>query len=278
MLTRVALPRDWRSRDPFRFIPALLLSLLLLSLLCGCATQKSVATRPFSFGADTFAFANELLWSYDYDSAGNWKTEKRQPKPDYAQRCFVLARSTQQFFRHACFDLSREKLHPSEYRQIIQQVVSRNPRISSAPGRKVVIPGFADLRDFSKEFEQVLKQECGGRWQSYFQRGHWRMIFPFTRPHQAKTAENLFTTIPKYSTTVLHLVRFPQLTINHAVLVYQAEETELGFEFLVYDPNTPEGPAKLRYDKVTRTFTFPPNDYFRGGRVDVYEVYHHWAY
>ena len=51
----------------------------------------------------------------------------------------------------------------------------------------------------------------------------------------------------------------------------RARET---IRFAAYDPNAPDAPATLSYDRATRTFTLPHNTYFRGGRVDVYEIYH----
>ncbi len=77
---------------------------------------------------------------------------------------------------------------------------------------------------------------------------------------------------------VVHVVRFPQLTINHAVVLFAATETTNEIRFATYDPNNPAHPAVLTYDRASRTFNFPANDYFPGGRVDVYEVYRDWRY
>ena len=77
---------------------------------------------------------------------------------------------------------------------------------------------------------------------------------------------------------VVHLARFPKLTINHALVLFDAKETDNQIEFQSYDPNQPESPMKLTFDRATRTFLLPANHYFPGGRVDVYEVYHRWDY
>jgi hypothetical protein len=34
----------------------------------------------------------------------------------------------------------------------------------------------------------------------------------------------------------------------------------------------------LTFDRATRTFSFPFNDYWPGGRLDVYEIYRSWKY
>jgi hypothetical protein len=60
--------------------------------------------------------------------------------------------------------------------------------------------------------------------------------------------------------------------------LFDVTETETEIRFAVYDPNQTEKPTSLTYDRARRTFSFPPNDYFIGGRVDVYEVYRGWCY
>src|SRR5690606_21314728 len=84
---------------------------------------------------------------------------------------------------------------------------------------KIPIPGYANLREFSVDREQLLKEECGGAWRSYFQRGNWRMILPFSRRHQERASDKLKNSLQNHGVAAVHLVRFPQLTINHAVLL-----------------------------------------------------------
>jgi len=68
------------------------------------------------------------------------------------------------------------------------------------------------------------------------------------------------------------------LTINHAIVLFDSTHTDGEIMFSTYDPNKPDKPTVLTYHRDTRTFTFPANDYFPGGRVDVYEVYRDWRY
>ena len=85
------------------------------------------------------------------------------------------------------------------YRQLIRAVIARNPRISCEPDEQIVIPGFAGLREFSRAQEKNLKAACGGAWRSYFLRSHWRMISPFSRAHQSRTAGSLVAALQKKS-------------------------------------------------------------------------------
>lgn len=237
------------------------------------------APRRFEFARDTFAFPNELFWEYRIDpAAGTTTFQRREPSPAYAHRCFVLARAARQFFHHARFEPALPAATDDACRRLVRTVLARNPRRHCAPADRVVIPGFANLRSFSAAREALLKATCGGAWRSYVLRSHWRMVFPISRPHQARTAAGLATGIAAGGTPVVHLVRFPQLTINHGIVLFGAAATPTGTRFAAYDPNLPERPAVLDFDLASRTFEFPANSYWAGGRVDVIEIFRNWLY
>ena len=250
-------------------------------MLAGCALPPSkVAPNPraFDFKQDTFSYANELVWEYHFDEQKRWVSQPRKPAPDYTHHCFVVARSARQFFEHARFAPQLPVADAATYARLIEQVVSLSAGRPLDERHRIIIPGFANLHEFSRAHEALLKQHCGGAWQSYFQRGHWRMVQPFTRHHQAQTAENLTQEIHHNHPPVVHVVRFPQLTINHALLLFDVRESGNQIRFSAYDPNRPDAPTELTFDRDSRTFQLPGNDYFPGGRVDVYEVYRGWLY
>jgi hypothetical protein len=254
----------------------MLLGILIAVSGCTAPSKKTaVAARPFSFQHDTFAYPNELVWEYRYDEQGRWTSRRREPPPTYYQHCFAVARTAKLFFEHARFDATQSPADEGTYRRLVRQVVSRNPRKLPVDSKRVTIPGYPDLRSLSQAHEKLLKQECGSALESYFQRGHWRIVFPFNRRHQDRTAQELVKRLQQRGAVVVHLVRFPQLTINHAVLMFDAESTAQGIDFAVYDPNQPAHPVTISYDRTSRTFYFPANHYFPGGRVDLQEVYRH---
>jgi hypothetical protein len=240
-----------------------------------------VTTRPrrFDFEQDRFAFANELVWEYHFNSAaGKMTVARRKPKPDYTHRCFVLARAARQFLYHARFDPDRPIADDATYRRLIRAIVSRNPRLPSAPEHALAIPGFGSLRQFSEAKEDLLKSECGGAWRSYVLRSHWRMVFPISRRHQARTAEGLAEAIRGGISPIVHLVRFPRLSINHGMVLFGVTEANKGLHFDAYDPNDPERPTRLSFHAGTRTFSLPANRYWAGGRVNTIEIYRNWFF
>ncbi len=268
--------RHWGSWSLATF-----LLLLLVGVVSGCATAQggsAHSNRRFEFGADTFAYANELVWDYGYDSSGRWTAHKRTPKPSYTLHCLVVARSARQFFEDARFAPEQAKVDAKTYARLVERVIGVNPRKPLPEADRIVIPGYADLREFSSANEQLLKDHCGGAWQSYFARGNWRMIFPFTRRQQSKVAQRLLDHFRPDHPLIVHLSRFPQLSINHTVLVFGATDSGNEIRFDIYDPNEPSHPTALVFDRSSRTFLLPATPYFPGGRVDVYETFHRWDY
>jgi hypothetical protein len=233
--------------------------------------------RRFNFARDTFAFENETFWEYHFDTAaGKTSFSRREPKPSYAHRCFVLTRAARQFLFHARFDATQKAGDDQACRRLIRAVMARNVRLPAAPEKQIVIPGYADLRQFSQARELLLKGECGGAWRSYVLRSHWRMVFPISRAHQARTAASLDASLKHKVPPIIHLVKFPALTINHSMILFAAAETGQGSEFQAYDPNNPAQAVRMSFDRETNTFRLPPNRYWAGGEVDIIEIYRNW--
>jgi hypothetical protein len=253
---------------------------LAAALACGCAGPGAgpAAARVFRFPEDTIAYPNELLWAYEVDSNGDWNSHTRVPSPDYARYCFVVARTARQFFGHARFAPGEPPTDEATLRERIREIVHSDPGRDLPEAQRVVIPGYANLRQLSQDREALLKQEAGGWWQSYAQRGNWRMILPFTRSHQLGQAHRLVAELDRNRPPVVHLVRFPHITINHAVVLFGYEDAGAEIRFSAYDPNHPDAPRTLRFDRTSRTFFFTRTDYFAGGRVDVYQIYHAFPY
>lgn len=60
------------------------------------------------------------------------------------------------------------------------------------------------------------------------------------------------------------------------MVVFEGARTPTGAEYLAYDPNAPESPARLAYDGGTRTFQLPANRYWPGGALNVFEIFRRW--
>jgi hypothetical protein len=242
-----------------------------------CACSRS-AGRPFALGKDSFAFRNHLQWTYEFRENGEAVTRDVEPPAKYPLRCFPMTRTAREFFYHAEFAPELPKVSADEYAVLVKKVVRRNSRCPSEPGKRIVIPGYADLSSLSADYEPIFRRYSGGPRQSYFQRGNWRMIFPVPKWQNRRTARRLGEEINGGRTPIIHVYRFPDVSLNHSLLLYRAERNGPRTLFRAYDPNDPSRPAELVFDAERSTFLFERNQYFAGGWADVYEVYRGWCY
>jgi hypothetical protein len=246
-----------------------------LALALGCAARSGpleVRYPGFRFPADTFAFANQTIWEYQVDAAnGRLSWYRREPRPAFALRCGSVARAARQFYVSARFDPTLPPVNEASYARLVHAVLRTDPRDHDAT--PVVIPGYPDLRTFSAAHDTLVREALGGPLPSYLQRGNWRMIFPFDARHQERLAQRLRRALARGWPPIVHVLRYPQLTINHMVLVYAADETPTRIVFRAYDPNDAERPIVLTFDRFARVFSYSTTPYFPGGPVKVYEVY-----
>jgi len=241
--------------------------------------EAPTGLRQFEFGRDTFAYANELRWNYNTgEEMSPGAHGPRSAGRAYTHHCFVMVRAARQFFHHARFDASQAVISESEYCKLIRRISAQNPRLSARETGRIVIPGYESLYRFSEERGDLLKAHCGGAWQSYVLRSHWRMVFPTSRGHQQNMASQLTRSLDKRGAAVVHIFRFPQLTINHGILLYRWARTAEGISFSAYDPNVPVRPTVLTYHENECAFTLPRNHYWAGGPVQVVETYCNWLY
>jgi len=56
-----------------------------------------------------------------------------------------------------------------------------------------------------------------------------------SRRHQERMARHLVEVFPKRMAPIVHLVRFPQLTINHGIVLFDFAETGAEIRFAAYD-------------------------------------------
>lgn len=236
--------------------------LVAASLLA--ADRATSTPRLFDFARDTFSFTNDLYWSYD--------ASPRSEPVEFGQRCVSIVRSARQFFHRARFT-GGGPLSEAEYRERVRAVLATDPRDDAPDEAPIPIPGFADLRSFSRAHERILKEELGGSAASYLQRGNWRMILPFSRSDQHGTADALLDRLARDGLPIVRVVNFPVIDVNHAVLVFDAEPREGEVVFRAYDPNDVDRPVELIFDPAGEAFRFPRTAYFAGGPVNVYEIF-----
>ncbi|MDQ3625296.1 MAG: hypothetical protein M3463_22920 [Verrucomicrobiota bacterium] len=243
----------------------------LVSFALLVATPLALEARTFDVRRDTFPFANETAWAYGVDGTGRLHMGARDRPARYAHRCFVLTRAVLQFYQFARFAPELPRISREEYRGLVRRLC-RIPVWSGGPREPVVIPGFPNLRCFARSHQGLLQEELGNWFPTYIRPGNYRMAAGHPRAGQAAGARWLAAEAEHGRPRAIYISRFPHL--NHALVVYRVRrEPEGNLLFLLYDPNYPAEPARLRYVAARRSFHFERRWYFPGGQVNVMRIY-----
>jgi len=263
---RSAIPRGARTR--------LVVGAVAASLAVGgCVSAPPTPTTSgpddrrtvpgFSFERDTFAFPNEV----------------RAHHPDqedlYAHYCFVLARSLRQFFRFARFDAAAPRLDREGYVERVRQVVGRPPRHPALPADdRVVIPGYATLREFSRAEESAVKEGLGGPFWTFVHWTNWRVTLPVSRAHQAHVLEEIRADLAAGRLVQLLVTNWPKPELNHTVVAFEWRGTAHGVELTTWDPNDPDGLGLISFDTARGHFWATRVYDTRPGVIRVFRMYY----
>jgi hypothetical protein len=244
---------------------------LLLSACASVAPAPSTA-RPggatvpgFAFATDSFAFPNEI--------------RARNPDRDdlYANYCFVLARGLRQFFAFARFDPAAPRVSSADYVERVRAVAAHAPWEPLArDAERVVIPGYANLREFSRAQEAAVKEGLGGRFWTLVHWTNWRVTFPVTSGHQAAVAREVMDELDAGRLVQLLVTNWPKPELNHTVVAFAYRSRAQGVDFIVWDPNDPAGPGVMTFDpefgrfRATQIYDTEP------GVIRAFRMYYSW--
>lgn len=244
-------------------------------LTAACATAPAApppgglggraAIPGFSFATDTFAFPNLI--------------RARNPETGdlYANYCFVLARSLRQFFLAARFDPQAPRVDGAEYARRVRAIVGRAPwRPPLPPDNRVVIPGYANLREFSRAEEAAVKEGLGPRFWTLVHWSNWRITFPVSAEHQAGVARAAVEDLREGRLVQLLVTNWPKPELNHTVVAYEYREHAGVIEFVVWDPNDPAGPGTLRFEPEPGHFLASRLYDTEPGPIRAFRMYYSW--
>jgi hypothetical protein len=243
--------------------------------------QSSSFAAVFSFERDTFAFQNATVLKYKNGVPFlRARSNSDDPANKYTRRCFVMTRTVMQFRKFARFDPHGAPLDDRQLAARVRTVAHRAPWRESLPeNQRVVFPGYANLREMSKERAHVLQENIGSGFLTYFRPSNARMFFQHSHKYQERTHANLDAALTRGDLFVGYLSTYPKLSINHAVLFYGRKPSHSGSEiehYLVYDPNHAEAPRELTWSPRERAFSYQKDIDFVGGFVRVYQAYGSW--
>ena len=259
-----------RSRFPRRALGRVVALVTVATVAAACASARpapradaSPAVPGFSFERDTFAFRNDVrAFSPERDDL-------------YANYCFVLAKGVRQFFAFARFDPTAARLDRQGYVERVRRVASRPPwHAPLAPADRVVIPGYAGLRELSRGEESAVKEGLGGRFWTFVHWTNWRVVFPMPGRHQARVLEEIRGELAAGRLVQLLVTNWPVLELNHTVVAYASRANGPDVELTIWDPNEPERAGTITFDATHRQFWATRVYATRPGPIRVFRMGH----
>ncbi|NBV23458.1 MAG: hypothetical protein EBS05_16255 [Proteobacteria bacterium] len=229
-----------------RLVAALVLPLSLAgcSLIPHQAKVPAPGPRAFDFATDTLAVPLP-----DPSSADN-----REALAEPALRAHVNAHVARQFFLHARFEPAQPPPTTTERAALVRTVLKRSPKEMSPDNQRVVIPGYANLRELSQLQGHLVRAEswivCGCENQaSLINKG-------FNGGHDKDAVvSQLLEATGGNRPALVRLYRHHELKFNRSLLVFGAQNTEGEVRFSAYDPATPKQPVQLTFNRVNHVFS-----------------------
>ena len=130
-------------------------ALLLPLFLTGCSAFRQSA-KTVSPGPRAFDFATDTLALPAPQPAPQ---EEKEALADLALRGHVDAHVARQFFLHARFEPTQRPPGTETRITLVRQVLKRDANESSRDDQRVVIPGYANLREFSRLQGHLIRAE-----------------------------------------------------------------------------------------------------------------------
>lgn len=252
-------------------VALVLLGVVLLMAACARLTVERPGPRAVSEGAgsgfiferDSFAFANMI--------------RARQPDVEdlYANYCFVLAKGIRQFFQFARFDPAAPKLDHDGYVARVRDIAARAPwDAARPPDDRIVIPGYANLREFSAAAEAAVKAGLGGRVWTLMHWTNWRVTLPVTGGHQERVAHEIAGELRAGRLVQLLVTNWPTPELNHTLVAFDVREEGAQIDFTVWDPNDPAAPGTVTFRGEQRRFWATRVYDTRPGVIRVFRMYY----
>jgi hypothetical protein len=244
-------------------------------LATACASVEpapSVALREhravvpgFAFANDTFAFPNDI------------RARNTDRDDLYANYCFVLARALRQFFAFARFEPTTGRLSSDAYVERVRAIAAQPPwQLPPPGGDRIVIPGYANLREFSEGQEAAVKAGLGSRLWTMVHWTNWRVTFPASRVQQASVAREVMDELDQGRLVQLLVTNWPKPELNHGVVAYGYRAGPRAVEFEVWDPNDPRRPGLLTFDGDTHQFHATRIFDTEPGPIRAFRMYYSW--
>ena len=219
----------------------------LAGWLSGCSLVRP--TAGLGTGPRAFDFAHDTLAEPISD---NSSPDNREPLAEPARRGWADAWVTRQFFLHARFEPAAQPPTSAQRIALVREVLGRNPREACPETRRVVVPGYANLREFSRLHGYLLRTEswlgCAGASRAPL------ITRAFETTDSTAVIARLRTQVAANQPGLVQLYRRHQLRYQRALLIFAVREGEGGLRFLAYDPAASRQQVEVSFNAATGKF------------------------
>ena len=235
-------------RRPLALLSAV--TLLLPLCLTGCSAFRQSAKivtpgpRAFDFATDTLAVR----------APQPTPQEEKESLSDPALRGHVDAHVARQFFLHARFEPTQKPPGTETRITLVRQVLKREAHETVRDDQRVVIPGYANLRAFSRLQGHLLRAESWLVCRCENRASLLTKAFGGGSDKDAAVNE-LVSSIAANRPTLVRLYRHHALQYNRSLLVFDSHAGEGQVCLTAYDPAAPQHPVELTYNRVSRSFS-----------------------
>lgn len=224
--------------------------LLLPLCLTGCSLLRQSASV-VAPGPRAFDFATDTLAPPAPEPAA---LENHETLSAPALRGHMDAAVARQFFLHARFEPAQPPPSSTLRIALVREVLGRNPGGASAGDRRVVIPGYQNLREFSRLQGHLLRAEswlvcpCQGRTPVMVK------AFGGSDARKSAAAKQLGIALTANRPALVRLYQHRQLKYDRSLLLFGAQEQDGVVRFAAYDPAAPKQPVQLSFNRASRAF------------------------
>ncbi|MEN9573628.1 MAG: hypothetical protein RL514_1483 [Verrucomicrobiota bacterium] len=232
-------------------MPILLAGLLALpALFAGCSALRPTA-QVVPSGPRAFDFVTDTLALPTPEPA---PVEEPEALSAAALRGHVDAGVARQFFLHARFEPAQPPPTNERRLALVREVLGRKANEPSAEARRVVIPGYANLREFSRLQGHLLRAEswlvcpCEARTPLVLK------AFGSRDAQKVAAARELAGSLAANRPVLVRLFRHRPLKYDRSLLLFSAQDQAGELRCQAYDPAAPSQPVQLTFNHASRTF------------------------
>lgn len=234
--------------------------------LTGCASfplpAKTIQRGPraFDFATDTLAFPTpEPL-----------PVQGPEALSAPVLRGHVEAGVVRQFFLHARFEPDLPPPTTERRVALVREVLGRKSPGRSAVDNRVVIPGYANLQEFSRLQGHLVRAEswlaCPGQAVAPVE----LKAFGGSAAQRGKAVDELAALLAANRPVVVRLYRQRVLKYDRSLLLFSAHQEPNGeVRFQAYDPITPLQPVQLTFNRASRAFALSDDPAASGAALAV---------